>query len=325
MFRSSGAVKFMSRYSIATVKTARPLGAWMFPELSRLFLYTRYQPHNRQRITTLISELKTRYPTLGVEQFKANTGQNPFQIMIKGTLPISVNQKIMGLPITAILPDSFPTQPPIAYLSAAASNAARPFSRIDTARIYTWNSGRSTLCQFFDALRNEYSRNCPVPPSDLISYDSSPSVSGDPVPVEEPPVPDIPVNDEGRSALIREFSDELMKDRTIMNDAYRIQTQYKLLDNACTTCFNLCHDFDAMCGRMEAQLKQTEDTSYQFPPEVLESATQRAAHEAFISVLENELLSVVHNGDLSIEGYVKLLRDKARGHFKSVVLPAISK
>ena len=37
-------------------------------------------------------------------------------LMIKGALSISVDQKTMGPPTAAILPDSFPAEPPLAHL-----------------------------------------------------------------------------------------------------------------------------------------------------------------------------------------------------------------
>lgn len=79
--------------------------------------------------------------------------------MIKDTLPISVNQKIMGLPITAILPDSQ--------------------KQHENLHVEQWRS-----------------RNCPVLPSDMIPYDNSPSISGDLAPIEEAPVSNIPIRDD---------------------------------------------------------------------------------------------------------------------------------
>ena len=111
-----------------------------------------------------------------------------------------------------------------------------------------------------------------------------------------------------------------------MEAALSIRKSYALVAHACEVAFKSCQDMQMICQQSESKLKQSANPPpYAFPPGVLEDAELRASHEAFISVIQNEMLKLVHDGKLTMENYVKILRDKARGHFKTIVSPAISK
>ena len=289
--------------------------------LRGMFLHTRYDMRQRERIGQLLTDALHKYPTLKLERFKGqNCERDPFLLKLQGAIPIQYNGSVVGLPVCVLLPDSFPLFPPLLFIQPppGPQRASRQARRVDLRNVVRWESARTTICKFLDDVIAEFSRNCPATPEEFVSFDDSG--------MSAPPQEEQAFDDTDKEPLVADIREELKKDRDAMEAALASCKSYALVEHACEVAFKSCQDLQMFCQQSQSKLKQSENPpSYTFPPGLLEDAESRASHEAFISVIQNELLKLVHDGKLTMENYVKILRDKARGHFKTIVFTAISK
>ncbi|KAI4624403.1 hypothetical protein J4E83_004077 [Alternaria metachromatica] len=118
------------------------------------------------------AEALSNYPSLSpkTEPYTYENGSSALLLLLSGTLPVTFRGATYGFPVAIWVPQSYPREPPIVYVTPAQDMVLRPGQHVSTdGRIYhpylaQWAKywDKSTLFDFLAVLRGVFAKEPPV-------------------------------------------------------------------------------------------------------------------------------------------------------------------
>lgn len=297
---------------------------------ANLFKGTNFSPAYQRAISADISKLQAYFPNIRSQNYP----QQPYsRILLQGFTNINYNGTEYPLPINMMLPEEFPSKPPITQLffpptiPITQSTYLSADGVVATEKIIPWVPKKTTLPNFVKAITTFFSQ---YPPYDIRfapylteflkpftgqRYSPNSSQSSTPAKSSGPNKTQAFEDAFAQALSIVDQCNTDAKKATETTREYAMTAAFEIqMKNRITKLNNEISTLHVQASKAD------EIPEYVIPPELEMSCAAKAAEAAMPETL-NSLRDDFRSGRINIDAYIGSVRSLRRQHFEDVVFP----